>query len=60
MEPCDDVFDYYAARILSGLIVSKGIGPIWSAKESDYERLIKVAFEMTELVMHKRELRGLE
>ena len=42
------------------LIVSNGIGPIWAAKESDYERLVKVAFEMTEIAMHKRELRDLE
>jgi len=60
MESCDDVFDHYAAHILSGLIISKGVDflPLSGSKESEYERLIDAAFDMTEIVMHERELRG--
>ena len=62
MESCNDVYDHYVAHILSGLIISKGVDflPLSGSKESEYERLIDAAFEMTEIVMHKRELRGLE
>ena len=62
MESYDNVFDHYVAHILSGLIACEGVepAPLGPSQESEYERMVSVAFTMADIVMEKRQEWGLK
>jgi hypothetical protein len=62
MASYETVFDHYVAHILSGLIACEGVepAPLGPSQESEYERMVGVAFAMADIVMEKRQEWGLE